>query len=368
MKSEESKKKIIFLVSNDLTTDNRMHKICNSLAQNNFSVELVGRYFENSKAVATSAFLPTRLKCVFNKKFLFYAEWNIRLFLYLIFNTYDVVCACDVDTLPAAFFANIIKRKKIAFDAHEYFSESPELIGRTLVQNIWQKIEQFLIPKVDIAYTVNQSLANIFEEKYKKKFEVIRSLPLKNKNLQPKQTESYFIYQGAINLGRGIKESILAIQHIPNYKLYIVGDGDEYQEIKDIIKHYKIEDRVVLFGKKTPAELIEITQNAFAGINLLEQRGLNYYYSLNNKFFDYIQAYIPQITIAFPEYIQYNQKYNVAVLVEKLIIEDVVKAMKKLIDEKEYYNHLKQNCIIASNELNWENEEPKLLYIYKNLA
>ena len=83
MKSEKSKR-IIFLVSNDLTTDNRMHRICNSLATQGFSVELVGRMLENSKPLSKNRFLPTRLKLFFTKKFLFYAELNIRFFIYLL--------------------------------------------------------------------------------------------------------------------------------------------------------------------------------------------------------------------------------------------------------------------------------------------
>lgn len=77
MKLEKSHKRIIFLVSNDLVTDNRMHRICTSLAANNFSVELLGRQLEHSKSIGQTKFLPTRLKLIFNKGFLFYAELNI---------------------------------------------------------------------------------------------------------------------------------------------------------------------------------------------------------------------------------------------------------------------------------------------------
>lgn len=365
MKSERNN--IIFLVSNDIVTDNRMHKICNTLSANNYNVELVGRYLPNSKALPKLYFLPTRLKLFFNKNFLFYAELNIRFFIYLLLHQFDIVCACDADTLPAAILAGKIKRKKIVYDAHEYFSESPELIGRTNVQKFWQFIECKLIPQVDIAYTVNQSLATIFKREFNKEFHVIRSLPLKNNTLYPSKTEPYFLYQGAINLGRGIKESILAIQYINDYSLYIAGDGDEFEEIKKIIQYYKLEHRVKLLGKLNPTELKVITQQAFAGINLLEQIGKNYYYSLNNKFFDYIQAYIPQIVIAFPEYIQYNNQYKVGILVDKLIIEDVVKAMKLLIENKPHYDEIRNNCIKAATILNWENEENKLIELYQKL-
>lgn len=366
MKSEENKR-IIFLVSNDLATDNRMHRICNSLATNGFFVELVGRQLPNSKPIEKNRFLPTRLKLIFNNNFLFYAELNIRLFFYLLMNRFDIVCACDADTLPAAYFANLIKRKKIVYDAHEYFSETPELIGRFFIQSIWKMIEKWIIPKVDLAYTVNDSLAKIFNKKWNKKFEVVRNLPVRNTSLEPKNATPFLLYQGAVNLGRGIKEMLLAMQFIDNIPFYIVGDGDEAEKIKSLIIHYKLENKVKFLGKKTPSELKAITHQAHIGINLLEHRGMNYYYSLSNKFFDYIQASVPQVCIGFPEYIAYNKQFEVAVLVEKLIIEDIVVAIKKLNNDKELYEKLKQNCILAAEKLNWEAEEPKLIELYKQL-
>jgi glycosyltransferase involved in cell wall biosynthesis len=355
MKSGKSKK-IIFLVSNDLATDNRMNRICNSLVENNFFVELVGRRLENSQALENTKFLPTRLTLLFKNNFLFYAELNIRLFFYLLINNFDIVCACDADTLPAAYFAGFIKGKKVVYDAHEYFSETPELIGRNFVQTIWRAIENFFIPKVDAAYTVNDSLAQIFEKKYNKKFEVIRNLPLKSTALQPKKSAPFILYQGAVNMGRGVKEMLLAMQYIEGIPFYIVGGGDEFDKIQSLIKHYKLEDKVKLLGKKTPKELREITHQAYIGINLLEQRGLNYYFSLSNKFFDYIQVGVPQVCIAFPEYIKYNEKYKVAVMVEGMIIEDIVSAINKLLKNNTLYETLQRNCLHAAQELNWENE------------
>lgn len=282
-------------------------------------------------------------------------------------NVFDVVCACDADTLPAAVLAGKLKRKKIVFDAHEYFSEVPELVNRRWVYKFWQQVEHFFIPKVDVAYTVNDALAQLFEKKFKVKFEVIRNLPLRNQALQPNTIGKYILYQGAVNMGRGVKEMILAMQFIDEMPFYIAGTGDEYQTIKELIVHYKLENKVKLLGLKTPQELREITQQAYMGINLLEQRGLNYYYSLSNKFFDYIQAGVPQVCIAFPEYIKYNKQYSVAVLVERMVVDDIVKSIKTLIDDKALYVKLKQNCIKAAIELNWEQDESKLVSLYSKL-
>src|SRR4051812_8494347 len=111
-----------------------MQRICTTLQKNSFLVELAGRKLKDSKEVPQQPYRQTRLNCLFNKGVLFYAEFNVRLFFFLLFNRFDIVCGCDLDTLPAAVLAAKLKGKKVIYDAHEYFPESPELIGRPAKQ------------------------------------------------------------------------------------------------------------------------------------------------------------------------------------------------------------------------------------------
>jgi glycosyltransferase involved in cell wall biosynthesis len=361
------KKKIIATVTNDLIYDQRMQRICNSLAQHNFEVELVGRIQQDSKSVFKQNFQQTRLKCIFNKGFLFYAEYNIRLLIYLLFNEFDIVCGCDLDTLPAAVMAAKIKRKKSVYDAHEYFPQSPELIGKPFKQSVWYFIEKIFVPKTDALYTVTGSIAKIFNEKYKTDCKVIRNLPLENNAEHISQPSEILLYQGAVNIGRGLNEMLLVMLKLENVEFHIAGDGDEMNHISESIKELNLGNKIKLLDKKTPDELKIITQNAFIGINLLENRGLSYYYSLGNKTFDYIQAGIPQIVIGFPEYIDLNKEFNFGLIVDELSVEKIYLTLLKLINDKALYQQLKQNCIKARTVLCWENEVQKLISVYEGL-
>lgn len=366
MKSNENKH-IVFTVSNDISFDQRMHKICSTLSQH-YEVTLIGRLLPNSIPLQQQSYATQRMKLPFHKGFLFYATLNIYLFFKLLFIKADIFCACDADTSLAVLFAGKIRNKKIVFDAHEYFSESTEIINKPFVKSIWQKVEQFAIPKVDIAYTVCDSLANIFTKQYNKPFAVIRNVPFSNKeHLSINENNKYLLYQGNLNIGRGLEEILLTMIYINDIPLYIIGDGIMKPKLEAIIQKYQLQEKVFLLGRKTPEEIITYTQNAYIGINLLENRGLSYYYSLSNKFFDYIQASIPQIAIAFPEYIHYNKQYNVAVMVNNLEIHTIVDALNELIKNDNDYIVYKLNCIEAAKELNWEKESEKLILLYQNL-
>ncbi len=50
------------------------------------------------------------------------------------------------------------------------------------------------------------------------------------------------------------------------------------------------DDKIKLHAAVTPEKLKQITPEVYIGINLVENNGLNQYYSLANKFFDYIHA------------------------------------------------------------------------------
>ncbi|MEO5907042.1 MAG: glycosyltransferase, partial [Saprospiraceae bacterium] len=87
-------KHIILAVTNDLTFDRRMSRICSALADAGARVTLVGRLLKNSIPFSSPKFRGVRLKCIFNKGPLFYLEYNMRLCWYLLNAEFDVVCAC----------------------------------------------------------------------------------------------------------------------------------------------------------------------------------------------------------------------------------------------------------------------------------
>ncbi len=174
------------------------------------------------------------------------------------------------------------------------------------------------------------------------------------------------IYQGALNEGRGLEYLIEAMRGI-NAKLLLAGEGDLSNELRALVKKLNIESKVQFLGYVKPDELRKITAEANIGINVLENKGLSYYYSLSNKFFDFIHASVPQVCIDFPEYRQINDEYNVALLVKDCSAEEIKGAVNRLVNDKQLYMQLQKNCEVCSENLNWQNEEKKLLAVYNEL-
>ncbi len=360
-------KKIIFTVTNDLNHDQRMIRICSSLATAGYQVELVGVEKPRSSPLMQRTYRQKRLGCFFTTGPGFYAEYNIRLFFYLLFRKADARCCIDLDTMLPVWLTSKIRGGIRVYDAHEYFSQQKEVISRPRVHAGWKWIEKNFVPSFRFGYTVSQSIAEEFKKLYGVDYELVRNMPaLKELPPKPQPAEKRLLYQGAVNEARGFEYLIPAMKAI-DAPLDIYGDGNFMEQTKKLIAENNLAGKVFVKGNVLPDQLDPITQQACIGLNLVENRGLNQYYSLANKFFDYIQHGVPQVTMNFPEYKRINDEFEVALLLNDLHEESISRAVNELLHNRQQYERLQQNCLIARQQLNWQHEEPKLLDFYKKL-
>lgn len=358
--------KLIFTVTTDLTYDQRMIRICTSLANAGYNVLLIGRKLSSSIPLSNQPFKQKRINCLFEKGKLFYAEYNIRLFFYLLFKKMDCICAIDLDTILPCFFISKLKNKKRVYDAHELFCEMKEIVTRPGIYKLWKKIERFTVPKFPKGYTVNQPIADEFKKMYGVDYAVIRNVALLKEIQFTEKKEKFILYQGAVNEGRGFETLIPAFKNV-NCKLIICGDGNFMQQAKQLVADNQLEYKVIFKGKIKPSELVSITQQACIGVTLFDDKGLSNYYSLANRFFDYLHAGIPQLCVNYPVYKEINSELPIAVLIDDTSSKNIATQLNNLLENEVLYNELQQNCLKLRQTLNWQQEEKKIIQFYKEL-
>ena len=343
-----------------------MQRICGSLADAGHDVTLIGRKVRSSLSLQNKNFKQIRLHCWFNKGKFFYAEFNIRLFFFLLFKKTDCICAIDLDTILPCYYVSKLKRVKRVYDAHEYFSQLEEVISRPDIYRFWHGIEKRMIPKFKKGYTVCESLAEEFSKNYGVNYRTIRNMPLLKESMQNEEPEKVILYQGAVNKGRGLDKLVLAIKDV-DVPLWVCGDGNFMSEMKTVAEKNGLSDKVIFLGMLEPDELKKKTSKACIAVNPFERTGMNQYLSLSNKFFDYIHAEVPQVAMSYPEYKKINDQYKIAELIDDLEPATISNAINKLLTNNELYLQLKQNCLLAKEELNWQKEKIKLVNFYQEL-
>lgn len=361
-------KKIIVSVSNDLTNDQRVHRICNSLQNNGYNVLLIGRRLNSSSRIDQRVYKTLRFKLLFNKGILFYACLNIRFFLFLLFQKTDILLSNDLDTLLCNTLISKIKKTKLIYDSHELFTEVPELQNSKLKKKIWLKIEQYCITKTNKSYTVSSPIANFYCNKYNIDMKLVRNLPVKKEiSIEYKNRDNILIYQGTLNTERGIEILIESLLFLPEFSLIIAGKGYLKDELKKLVNKYNLESRVLFTGNLDFDSLNKITNKAKIGFSIEQGTSLNYHYALPNKIFDYIQAGVPVICSNFPEMKNIIDSYNVGEIFYSNKAEDLAKQITNLVNNTKLLNEYQLNCLKSKDFLNWENEEKILLDIFKSV-
>jgi len=369
-------KRLIVSVTNDLSSDQRVHKICTTLQNMGFDVLLIGRRLKNSKPLRRS-YQTKRMRLWFNKGFLFYANYNMSLFFTLLFLRKDVLLANDLDTLLPNFLISKIFNKPLVYDSHELFTEVPELTTRPFVQKIWLAVERLIFPKLKKVYTVNKSIASIYNKKYNIPVKVVRNMApaYSDKSFDTafaekiKGNKKMLILQGSgINIDRGAEEAVQMMQYLNNHILYIIGSGDVFDNLKKIVAKLNLSKKVVVKDKLSYRELMRYTQVADLGLSLDKGTNLNYEYSLPNKVFDYIQAQTPLLVSNRKEVAALVSENNIGAVATSLNPKDLAKQIKNILSNTTQRKQWLKNLKTAAKTYTWENEEKKLIQIYKDLV
>jgi glycosyltransferase involved in cell wall biosynthesis len=365
-----AKKRIYLAVTNDLVTDNRVHKVATTLLKSGASVTLIGCIKTKNTPVLNRSYNTKRFKLIFKRGPYFYLEYNIRLFLFLLFHRFDIIVANDLDTLLGSFLASKLKSKKIVYDSHEYFTEVPELYNRNIPKRVWTILERIILPRIKYAYTVSESIAITYNKLYHLDLKIVRNVPnFRNKEeTQINNTTKQILYQGSLNIGRGLEQMIDAMDFIENCELVIIGDGDITNQLKERIQSKNLNHKVTLKGRIPFENLMKETLKADLGIALEENLGLNYYYALPNKLFDYIQAGVPVLVSPFPEMQKIVNKYEIGTVYDHKSPQELAKTINEIFELKNRYQKWKDNTDNAAQELCWENEEKMLIDIYSKLG
>ncbi|MFN4298865.1 MAG: glycosyltransferase [Thermaurantimonas sp.] len=367
-------KTIIVSATSDLATDQRVHKTCSELIKAGYQVICIGRRLKNSPAISRD-YKTVRFKLPAEQGIFFYASYQIWLFIYLLTHRADGLWANDLDTLLPNWLTSKLKDIPLAYDSHEYFCGSPEVLYRPLRYKVWKTLENFLLPRLSKMLTVNASIAKLYRKEYGIEVTYVRNISLIPETV-PKidraslgYTDSDFVLisQGrGLNVGRGLEELLDAFSMLPGHvKLLIIGSGNALNQILEKVRLLNLDHRVKYLPPMSYADMLGYTRIANAGVSLDKTDAPNYLYSLPNKIFDFIHCQIPIIGSRAEEVMQIIEHYNIGEVIASHAADDIAAAILKVISNgRDFYL---PGLIKASAVLRWETEAIKLRNFISNV-
>ena len=355
-----------------MANDQRVKKVCETLTKNNFDITLVGRQLQHSLNI-NRPYSTIRFKLIFNKGALFYMEYNLRLFFFLLYRRFDIYHSNDLDTLLPMWLTAFIFNKKLVYDSHEYFIGVPEIQNRYFVKKVWSSIESFIFPKLKYVFTVNESISDLYFKDYKIRPLVIRNLPNKRslkkvkskKDLGLPLDKKLIILQGSgINVDRGAEELLEAISLQDDFFLSVVGKGDVIDKLKKRCTKIDLINKVLFVPTLPYSQMMQFTLNSDVGVSLDKNNNINYQFSLPNKIFDYAKAEIPFVSTNLVEIRKITEEFHTGVLISSLSPESIIEGLNKAIALKESKNFI-SNIAKMNSTLNWESESVSLITTYE---
>jgi len=372
-------KKVTSIVLNNFKNDSRVLKENISLQRAGYDVTVVAMYeepLEEFEKVQGIDVHRVKIKSRSLSKHPMVQFFKYLELLYRVVKAYkksDILHCNDLNALPIGVvikkFFN--KKVKIVYDAHEYETETNGLGG--LKQKVVRLIEKRLIKHTDAVITVSNLIAEEYVRLYGiKKPALVLNTPVyktvEKKNLFReefgiKKEQKIFLYQGALNSGRGLETLLEAFKELKSNSVIIFMG---YGVLAPLIAQSAKESENIYFHEAvSPEVVLDYTSSADFGISTIEDSCLSYRYCLPNKMFEYMMVGIPLLVSPLPEMKKVVEEYNVGVVLEENSVDGVKKSVEEAmtLDVKTLENNLE----VAKAIYNWQEQEKVLLKVYNEL-
>lgn len=267
----------------------------------------------------------------------------------------------------------LLKRnKKVIYDVHEDLPR--QILSKPYIPQIFRSPFSWLAEFFEDHYAKKMSALIAAWPLIRERFSKLNPLTIELNNY-PKLSEFHFesdneekqneiCYIGGITQIRGIFELMLAMENT-TAKLNLAGDI-ESQSMK--IKNMAGWKNVNYFGFVNRDELARILRRSKAGLVTFHPER-NHINAIPNKMFEYAAAGIPVIASNFPFWKSIVEKYEFGICVNPLKPEEIADAINYLITHSDEAKEMGMRGRKAVEEnFNWEQEEKKLIALYKKLS
>jgi glycosyltransferase involved in cell wall biosynthesis len=370
--------RVLICRATPVAPDPRVEKIARSLQQAGCQVRVLGWDMNGQmpleEVVNGVAVHRCRVKAEFGRglaNITHQLRWQIALFGWLRRNrsSYDVIHACDFDTLLPALAAGRLWGKKVIYDIFDFYADMLRATPAVVVSAI-RRLDLALIGHADAVILADEArIAQIQGSKPKRTaviYNALPSRPLPEPDPQPVGDGGLRIaYVGNLQVERGLLILLEVLRRQPRFCLDLAGFGPDQEEILAAAGDLP---NVNWHGRVGYERSLELSRQADVLLATYDPRILNHRYSSPNKLFEAMLLGKPLVAARGTNMDLLVEQEQCGLVVTYGYVGELEAALLRLSREPTLRAQLGKNARQAYEETyNWGEMELRLLDLYREV-
>jgi glycosyltransferase involved in cell wall biosynthesis len=290
--------RVLICRSNPIAPDPRVEKIARALVRGGYAVQLLGwdqtgqhplRGELDGIPYQRRRIPLKRVRGLWN--LWFELRWQISLLGWMMRNrgTFDVIHACDFDTVLPALVLKYTKGKKVVYDIFDFYADMLRFTPGA-VRKIIRVVDLWAIDHADSVILADDSRRLQIMGSHPRKLEIIYNSPEDQRSslssLSKDQAHAQALrvaYIGNLQVERGLLELIDVLRKHPEWKLELAGFGGDETRIRSAASNLP---NITWHGKVPYQQALELDAQADVILATYSPRIPNHRYSSPNKLFE----------------------------------------------------------------------------------
>lgn len=372
--------RVLICRSNPIAPDPRVEKEARALILAGYQVTLLG--WDRSAQLPSHdliAGIPcTRLpiqaefaRGIYNFRALARWEWGLLTWLVNHRNDYDIIHACDFDTLLPSLLCKLLWGKRIIYDIFDFYADHLRATPQA-IKKILRSADLMAIAWADAVIIVDDArYAQIHRAKIKR-YAVVYNTPEDTKQINepppPLQDSSglRLAYVGLLQVERGLFEMLEVLKKHPEWSLDLAGFGGDAERICEIARGLQ---NIYFHGRVSYKVALQLSQRADVLFATYDPSILNHKYSSPNKIFEAMMLGKPVIVARGTNMDRIVEKAGCGLVVTYGNVDELEAAIAQIQNNPELRVRLAQNARVAyETYYSWDIMRARLVALYKQVT
>lgn len=371
-------KKVLFCRSNPIAPDPRVEKEARALVRAGYSVDVLAwdRTASQPRVEQREGFfiyrVPIRARYasgIFNLPNLL--RWQAALMAWLMRHAreYDVLHACDFDTILPALWAGRLYGRRVVYDIFDFYADH---LRRTpgWIKSWIRRRDLRAIDQADAVILCDDARREQIAGSHPRRLEVIYNSPEDERAFLPAFQPSpegvlRLSYVGLMHVERMLLEVIEVLRRHPQWRLEMAGFGGDEPIILERLRELP---NAVWYGRIPYRQALDLSQQADVLFALYDPGVINNRYSSPNKLFEAMMLGKPIVVAKGTNVDRIVEEWGMGIAIPYGDVQALDEALTRLADDTSLRVRMGEAARRAyDTRFGWKAMEARLVELYREL-